>query len=384
MLLRAPRAVCYRCDKPAVTCLCARVPHVENRTSVTVLQHPRERVHPLGTVRIARLGLSRLSVEVAWNAGTREDTPPAWLPSGAALLYPGPDARPLEDLLPHERPPHLVVIDGTWHTARTLFRDKAWLRRLPRYRLSPTAPSRYRIRREPARDYVSTLEAIVEALRVLEPDTEGLDGLLAAFDSMIDEQLVFIEGRPGVPRVRERRAEAWRRRPRALAEDFGRLVVAYGESARPDPRGPRALVQWTAVARATGEAFECFLRPEWGLPSPAHLAHMRLREEDFDGGADVPSFVRRWAEFLARSGPLPIVAAWNQSTLDLLATTTGTVASRVALKSAYRSLRGGGSGSLDEVARAERVVEAPLPFRGRAAERVARAVAVSELLHRAS
>jgi DTW domain-containing protein YfiP len=227
-----PRAVCYRCDKPMSTCVCARIPRVFNTTQVLVLQHPRERAHPIGTARFAKLGLAYSRVEVAWDAAAIEDEPPAWLPPGAALLYPSPSAADLSTMAADELPQSLVVLDGTWHTARSLFRDKRWLQRLPQVRLSPTAPSRYRIRREPQEDYVSTIEAIVQALEVIEPKTQGFPELLAAFDSMIDDQLAHIARRTGPRRDRKRRPLHERRTPRALIEAFDNLVVTYVESNR--------------------------------------------------------------------------------------------------------------------------------------------------------
>jgi len=184
---RPPRAFCLRCFKAQVACLCAIVRSVANRTGVTVLQHPRERAHALGTVRIARLGLRRIEVErcAPWedSAATRER-----VPAGAALLYPAATARPLTALTPAERPRHLVVLDGTWFNAKKIYDAHTWLRELPQVCLTPQRPSGYRIRREPRRDYVATLEAIVEALRILEPQTQGLDELLAAFAAMIEWQ----------------------------------------------------------------------------------------------------------------------------------------------------------------------------------------------------
>jgi DTW domain-containing protein YfiP len=184
-----PRAHCHRCHKPQLTCVCASILPVDNRTRVLVLQHPRERLHPIGTARFASLGLLNARVEVAWNAAHHEEVAPGWLPEGTALLYPAADAHDLRELPQAERPAQLLVLDGTWHTARTLYRDKKWLHALPHYRFLPAQPGRYRLRREPQADYVSTIEAIVEALSILEPETTGLDGLLAAFDAMIDRQL---------------------------------------------------------------------------------------------------------------------------------------------------------------------------------------------------
>jgi len=374
------RAACYVCFKPARTCVCSSVPRVDNRTTVLVLQHPRERLHSLGTARFARLGLSRVHVEVAYDAGTRDDARPPWVPDGAALLYPAPGARDLSELDPSERPQHLVVIDGTWHTARTLYRDKTWLHGLPHVRLNPASPSRYRIRREPSADYVSTLEAIVEALRLIEPETRGFDELIAAFDRMIDVQVEFIRAGESRPRAMDRRPKAWRKLPRALVEDFHRLVVAYAESSRADPRGPRELVQWTAVELATGRTFERLIRPSFGLPKPVHLAHMELTEQSFDDALDLGAFCREWEAFIGNTNAA-LVAAWNQSSLDLLARATGAPESRASLKSAHRNVHGGGSGSLDEALAGAGIDPAPHTFRGRAAKRNARAVAMARYLN---
>jgi DTW domain-containing protein YfiP len=376
----APRQTCYECHKPHPLCVCGNIRRVDNRTGIIVVQHPRERLHPIGTARFVRLGLAQARVEVAWNSGVREDRIPAFIPEGAALLYPGPGARNLAELPEAERPRHLVVIDGTWNTARTLYRDKTWLHGLPRVRLSPEAPSNYRIRREPSREHVSTLEAIAAALRILEPETAGIDELLRAFDLMIDAQLEFIARAAGAPRSRDRRPRSFRRLPRALVEDFDRLVVAYVESARPDPRGERSLAQFVAVRPSTGETFERLLMPPFGPPSPAHLAHMGLTIEDFGEAVEAPRFRREVDHFLG-FGPEVVLSAWNQSSLDLLAGALGIVPSRVSLKSAYRNVRGGGSGSLDDVVAGEGLAPEPLRFRGRAGLRAARAVAIARHLN---
>jgi hypothetical protein len=296
-------------------------------------------------------------------------------------LYPGAQARELSDVPEGERPRHLVVIDGTWHTARTLYRDKAWLRTLPQVSLTPASPSRYRIRREPERHCVSTIEAIVEALRLLEPDTAGLDSLIGAFDTMIDDQLAFIARGSAAARTRAKRPRPWRTVPRALVENFGELVVGYGESSRQDPRGARELVQWAAVELESGRTFERLVRPSFGSPSTVHLAHMNLSAEAFEHAVDRRTFERDWSRFLEGAPGAPLVAAWNQTGLDVLSTAVGGDASRVSIKSAYRNGRGGGCGSLDDVCRDEQLFPDPYPFRGRAALRVARAIAVARLLN---
>jgi hypothetical protein len=177
-----------------VTCVCGVIPQVVTRTGIIILQHPRERRHAVGTARIARLGLPRAEVSVAWFGRDRRPTAHLAVPEGTQVLYPHPDARELTSLAPGERPSHLLVLDGTWGHAHVLRRANPWIAALPHVRLTPSRPSGYRIRREPRRECLSTIEAIVRALEVLEPETEGLDGLLDAFEAMIRVQEGFMRG----------------------------------------------------------------------------------------------------------------------------------------------------------------------------------------------
>ena len=125
---------------------------------------------------------------VAHNQQLAESLPTLLKPR-AGVLYPGTDATLLGELPEDQRPDQLLILDGTWHHAKTMMRDIPLLQSLPHYRLAPAEPSCYRIRREPNPLALSTVEATIAALRVLEPDTPGLDRLLAAFVAMIDHQL---------------------------------------------------------------------------------------------------------------------------------------------------------------------------------------------------
>ena len=213
----APRERCYGCFKPATLCLCGRVPRVDNRTRITILQHPRERFHAIGTARIARLGLRNAEVLLPRAVAPRSLEIPLDLAPGSALLFPGESAEELSDLAREAPPPGLVLLDGTWAQARGLLRENPRLRDLPRVRLTPPGPSRYRIRQPPRGEYISTIEAIVEALRLLEPETGGLDGLLGVFETMIDEQIVHANRNPRRPlRKIARAAQRGVQRPQAL------------------------------------------------------------------------------------------------------------------------------------------------------------------------
>lgn len=187
---RAGRPECYRCLKPQAACVCALVAPVANRTGLLILQHPRERFHAVGTVRLLRLSLARIRVE-ACTPWADASALGGSLPPRTAVLYPAPAARALDTLPAVERPRHLVVLDGTWFHTRKMYAAQRWLGELPHVCVRPPEPSRYRIRPEPRAEYVSTVEAVVCALRILEPETAGLDALLRSFDAMVDRQAAY-------------------------------------------------------------------------------------------------------------------------------------------------------------------------------------------------
>src|SRR5947208_695592 len=132
---------CYDCFRPKEACFCASIPSIDNQTEVLILQHRRERFHPFNTARIVNKSLRNchLLIDHLSNLAAR-----LHLKSRAGLLYPGPSARLISELPGEQRPEQLVIIDGTWHHTKTMVREIPALRLLPRYRLAPTSPSRYR------------------------------------------------------------------------------------------------------------------------------------------------------------------------------------------------------------------------------------------------
>jgi len=198
---RASFGHCHACLRPAIDCFCAEIPSIANQTKILILQHRRERRHPFNTVRITERALTNCQVAIGYKEAFA--TAPASLAPDAGLLYPGVDAMLLSDCLIYdkgydmghdkadgERPPsQLVILDGTWHHTKTFVRDIAWLRALPRYRIEPPEPSRYRIREEPTLQSLSTLEATAAALYALEPQTAGIAQMVRAFDKMVEGQL---------------------------------------------------------------------------------------------------------------------------------------------------------------------------------------------------
>lgn len=371
------RPRCLACMRPVSLCLCASVPRVVTRTRLCILQHKKEHRHPFGTARLVGLSLPNAKVHIVHGGLDNDLGFRPELPADAALLFPHPDALDLEALPPEQRPGTLVVLDGTWAHVRRLYKHNPWLRELPHVKLQPAAPSNYRIRSEPRPDYISTLEAIVAALRILEPDTDGLDGLLAAFDGMIDGQLHHLHrldkrGRFKTPRLKESR-----RLPALL--EANNLVVVYGETALPggDQGARRELVQWTAARLADGELFEVLVRPAGRPPTADHMRHFGLTVEQLERGVDLTEARQRFLAFADADAGL---LAWTGTTLDWGRPLLADSAATAILKIAYCNLRNRGAGLLEQVIAREGLSAAPLPCAGRAQHRLGNALVMARWL----
>jgi DTW domain-containing protein YfiP len=99
----------------------------------------------------------------------------------------GRGGEPLPDPEPIlQRLDGVVLLDGSWKEAKTLWWRNPWLLKLHRLVVNPPAPARIgHLRREPRREALSTLEATALVLRHLEPGPAAADALLAALDRLM-------------------------------------------------------------------------------------------------------------------------------------------------------------------------------------------------------
>lgn len=333
---------------------------------IDIVQHPAERKHAFNTARLVQRMLGGAHLHIAWPHGARM-TARVPLADDAVLLFPGDDARPLDAWT---RPPsQLVVLDGTWTQVKRLRHDNPWLHDLPLLGLSPTTPSRYRIREEPAAHCLSTLEAVALVLRAWEPDSTAPAELLAAFEGMVDRHLAA--ERPARARHKARRRASLMQR---LA-DLDDVVVVYAEEVGRQQGQPR-LLQWAAVRPASGEVFDQLV----SLPvaNPCVRASMGLADEPADGSLRaLASAWRRWRR------PGDQLFAWMPSVRQL-AERSGVARDVHGLKPLVGRLRGRSRGRLDQIVAREGLEVQAVPVRGRAAQRLGAAVALARWLGGAS
>jgi DTW domain-containing protein YfiP len=155
--------------------VCAHIPVIATRTRIVIVRHKLERHRASNSGRLAHLALVNSEL-VDYGDGVVPTLPrdDAWLlfPEGSTA----PAAPP---------PGSLIVLDATWSQARRMYRKLDALRGLPTLRLAALDIAPARLRESPGAGRVSTIEAIAQALRVLDGEpgaaaAEMLDGVFAA------------------------------------------------------------------------------------------------------------------------------------------------------------------------------------------------------------
>jgi DTW domain-containing protein YfiP len=197
---------CPRCEKPAALCVCEGVAPIDNKVALLILQHPQEQDRLLGTARLATLHLanSAFKIGLSWpslaKALGRPADPSEWaiLHLGSAKAGDLPKDRELVVLdkkgvaLPDQDRAlagvkGVVIFDGTWAQAKTLWWRNAWVLKAKRLVLNPRRASLYgELRREPRREGLSTIEAAALALSRIEQRPDIETALRASFANMLE------------------------------------------------------------------------------------------------------------------------------------------------------------------------------------------------------
>jgi DTW domain-containing protein YfiP len=118
---------------------------------------------------------------------------------GTWILFPSPDAVDICDIVannlketnnPLQGPypmRNLIVIDGTWHTAkRILSKNANILSQMRPVCIKPTKAGNYRIRGEPNSQCLSTIEATACCISTIEGDESVYDKMMMPLNGLVE------------------------------------------------------------------------------------------------------------------------------------------------------------------------------------------------------
>lgn len=206
---------CPQCEKNLDLCICASIRPLETKHQVLFFQHPQEPDQSLGSARIANLALKNSSLKVALSVSNlkkalneAEASPSQW-----GVLYLGSGLKDAADprsgwikpglypvkkdgsLLPEKEARDvldglvgIIILDGTWSQAKTLWWRNSWLLKCRRLILAPKKKSLYGdLRKEPRRECLSTIETTAEALDALGENPEVGEHLRGLFSELLEK-----------------------------------------------------------------------------------------------------------------------------------------------------------------------------------------------------
>ena len=186
---------CPECLRPRTQCICAQIRHLRNRIQVVVVQHPQEQLKLHNSAKLLTMALerSKLVVGLSWQNHRavlgEEALPGNWgvlhlkgEGEGKATDKPLTVFRKGKERGLDTQLDGIIVLDGSWKQAKTLWWRNPWLLRLNRISLNPEHPS---LRNQVRADKLCTLEAAAMTLRLLGEPATVCDSLLEQYRDLI-------------------------------------------------------------------------------------------------------------------------------------------------------------------------------------------------------
>ena len=169
-----PRSYCSRCQFPLKTCLCSAIQAKEAITPVLIIQHTVESQHAKNTARLLKLCIPNVKLTQGRCSHDFHELYEHYQSTKKqvewSLLYPSDLATPLETYKKniHSKPLGLIVLDGTWKQAYRLMHLCPWIKHIPQVSFKNPPKSIYNIRKTDVKNSLSTLEAVAQALYLIE------------------------------------------------------------------------------------------------------------------------------------------------------------------------------------------------------------------------
>lgn len=205
--LQRSRGFCTSCRQAPAVCDCKDLRPFDPQIQFVILIHPEEVRRRIATGRLTH-SLLKKSLLLEGERFCDDMTVNSLIASSdhsCFVLYPGSDSLNLTTLTESEKstrfvpPRHLVVfvIDGTWRTAKKMLRLSPNLSNLPKISFNTPRMSGFRIRKQPAPEYFSTIEAVHHVIELI-AEQRGFsvcgrkhDHLLDMFDKMVRRQIEY-------------------------------------------------------------------------------------------------------------------------------------------------------------------------------------------------
>ena len=207
------KQLCQNCGLPEIVCICDRINKISLKTKVSVIIPYSERFKASNTGGLVKATLTNSEIFIRGEKNKKFEASKVLKKDYQNLiLYTGGRKLTHEYIKSFEKPVNLIVPDGTWTSApRIIVREKEF-HNIPKVTLFNPPFSQYKLRKHPNPEYISTFEAILYSLEIIENNSELKNQLLNYFLMKIDAML-WLRGKIPTDKVRggiPQKAIKWR------------------------------------------------------------------------------------------------------------------------------------------------------------------------------
>jgi len=199
-LKKIDREFCYICYRPKSSCMCKYISKIDTNTKFVILMHPKEfRKTKNRTGHFTNLSLinSEIHIGIDFSCNGKINKMINDPENNCFVLYPSKDSIELntQKLDTNGKKSVIFIIDSTWACSKKMIRLSKNLNSLPKISFQYSKESNYKIKTQPSKFCLSTIESVFCVLKLLnEQKIENIspkefDNFLKPFIKMVEYQI---------------------------------------------------------------------------------------------------------------------------------------------------------------------------------------------------
>jgi len=194
------REKCYECYRPKKSCMCQYIQKIETNTRFIIIMHPKEfKKTKNNTGRFTHQSLpnSKIYIGIDFNDNDEINSIIEDTNNSCFVLYPGDDSIKLnhQTIQKAKKTNVIFIIDSTWPCSNKILAVSKNISALPKVSFEHNKASAYKIKTQPNKYCLSTIESTLCILELLNQhkieniDQDALDCFLKPFEKMVQYQI---------------------------------------------------------------------------------------------------------------------------------------------------------------------------------------------------
>lgn len=191
------RDFCFKCNRPQTSCMCEYITPIETNTKFVIIMHPKEhRKIKNGTGKFTHLSLKNSEIIIGIDFTNHKRVNELIKNYNCYVLYPDEKAIKLNtQTLSTKKDNLLFIIDSTWPLSRRILKESKNLALLPKVSFESTRESDFKIKTQPKKYCLSTIESTKEIISLLNNHSlenvneDNLKLFIKPFEKMVEYQV---------------------------------------------------------------------------------------------------------------------------------------------------------------------------------------------------